>query len=137
MEMSETETKEEKQAIDDKYTFYAMVCELPNNKKIADIVIILIRDYGFTIKNENFDIDSCHYKITKDEKTWEVFSYEELLEFYKNVHYRIDEYRGTNFYEKVQSFVEGYVQSTHERIKEITKDIYPEIELFKNLFIDC
>lgn len=70
-EMAQAQTEEEKKAVEEKNTFYAVVQAEPKNKAIVYYIMFLDETYGKQIKIEfkGNDPDECRYEINLNNET--------------------------------------------------------------------
>ncbi|MBQ6687171.1 MAG: hypothetical protein IJN03_01445 [Bacilli bacterium] len=138
-ELSEANTDEEKELINQKYTFYAEVKSLPKNKDIVSM-IFLLREYyedniKFVFKGEN--PDDCHYVVMINEQEIEIKNDEELKGLLLET-YKLSGENKFELYKKLVYITTIYIQAKAQnniaKIK-LLENIYPNLEVIKDLFL--
>ena len=138
-ELSKAKTEEEKEQIEEKYTFYAEVRSLPKNKDIYNAIFLLKDNFGDKIKFKfiGTNPDDCHYNIELYGKTFEVKNIDEL----KSLLLKSYELKTTSSFdlnESIISIISAYNSAVslnnQDKIK-LLKEICPDIEQIKKLFL--
>lgn len=134
-EISNAKSKETKDEINKNYYFVASIRTLPINRKIVHIIMSLESEFkNLSFKNLNYDPSTCNYEVTVNNKVYSINTYQELLNFYKEV-YSLKNLKGNTLYEKIIEFTTKYIQSS-TILKEVLREIYPSIDYFKNKIIE-
>ena len=138
-ELSKAKTEEEKEQINEKYTFYAEVRSLPKNEDVYNAIFLLKDRFKdeITFKFIGSNPDDCHYNIEFKGQMFEIRSVEELKNFLFKM-YELETHSSKALCDSIISIVYAYNNATslnnQGKIK-LLKEMCPDIEEIKNLFV--
>lgn len=140
-ELSKATTEEEKELINNKYTFYAEVRSLPKNQEVYNTIFLLKDFYKDDIKFSFIgeSPDDCHYKVFVNDQVLDVTSVNQLTDLLREAYNLSSANSSSELYSKLFSLVVTYisVKSKENNIKKkILLEVCPDLELLQSLFIE-
>jgi len=139
-ELSECKTEEDKEKVNEKYTFYAEIRSLPKNKDVNNSIFMLKEIYKDNIKFSFIgnSPDDCHFLVQLDEQQIEIKSVEELKSVLHQT-YSLEGLNAVQLYSKLVTLISDYNhfkgQENVGKLK-LLNEICPEIEEIKDLFLN-
>ncbi len=133
-DLSKAKTKEEKEEVYKKHTYYAVIKSLPKNKRIVSLINILksiYKDIEFKFKGNN--PDDCIYDISIKDKNYHINNYNELHSFFEKT-YSLDDVKDEkNLICKLDSLFEIFACNSYET--EVFEAIFIKISELRDLYI--
>lgn len=140
-ELSKAKTEEEKELINDKYTFYAEIRSLPKNQEVYNTIFLLKDFYKGDIKFSFIgdNPDDCHYEIIIKDQILEITNANQLTDVLREAYNLSSVNSSSELYSKLFNLVVTYisVKSKGNNIKkQILLKVCPDLELLQRLFIE-
>lgn len=137
-EYTDAISMEDKNKVDEKYTFYGEIKSLPKNKEIISMIFMIKEIY----ENIKFDFignhsDDYHYLIALGDKQIEVTNSSELKEFFYQA-YSIENLPANELYNKLTFIISTYIQlksSNNVNRLNLMLEMCPELEEIKENFL--
>ena len=131
-ELSKAKTEEEKEQINEKYTFYAEIRSLPKNKDVCNAIFLLKDKFGDKIKFEflGTNPEDCHYNINLNGQLSEIKNIEELKKELVKAYDIKNSINSADFYEGLFSIVSDYTNAlvnAKEGKAKLLREICPDI----------
>lgn len=135
--LSVCKTEEEREILDNEYTFYAEIRALPQNRDVNNTIFLLKNFFKdnikFTFKGEN--PDDCHYEITLNDQLIEVKSVDQLKLLLREAYNLSNSFTPAAMHQKLYDLIYAYINENNEIKRKLFLEICPNLELIKDQFL--